>query len=83
MLNIKSLREKIYDYLKNEMQSGNLAHGSSINLNAVSRQLGISKTPLRDALISLNLKVLFPYFQDGVFWLENLHLMTLKNRMKL
>ena len=53
MLNIKSLREQIYDYLKNEMQSGNLAPGSSINLNAVSRQLGISKTPLRDALIQL------------------------------
>ena len=53
MLNIKSLREQIYEHLKSEMQSGNLAPGSSINLNAISRQLMISKTPLRDALIQL------------------------------
>jgi DNA-binding GntR family transcriptional regulator len=53
MLNIKSLREQIYEYLKSEMQSGNLVPGSSINLNAISRQLKISKTPLRDALIQL------------------------------
>ncbi|MBW1847465.1 MAG: GntR family transcriptional regulator [Deltaproteobacteria bacterium] len=53
MLNIKSLREQIYEHLKNEMQSGKLAPGSSINLNAISRQLEISKTPLRDALIQL------------------------------
>ena len=35
------------------MQSGHLIPGSSINLNAISRELGISKTPLRDALIQL------------------------------
>jgi len=53
MLNIKSLREQIYDYFKNEMQSGKLLPGSSINVNEISQQLGISKTPLRDALIQL------------------------------
>jgi DNA-binding GntR family transcriptional regulator len=53
MLNMPSLREQIYQYLRAEMQGGKLAPGVTINLNAVSRQLGISKTPLRDALIQL------------------------------
>lgn len=53
ILNVKSLREQLYDYFKDEMQSGNLLPGSSINLNEISKRLGISKTPLRDALIQL------------------------------
>lgn len=35
------------------MESGTLAPGVTINLNAISQELGISKTPLRDALIQL------------------------------
>jgi DNA-binding GntR family transcriptional regulator len=53
MLTIKSLREQIYEYLRQEMDSGNLIPGSMINLAAISHELGVSKTPLRDALIQL------------------------------
>ena len=53
MLNMQSLREQLYQYLRNEMESGNLAPGMTINLNGISKELGISKTPLRDALIQL------------------------------
>jgi len=53
MLNVKSLREQIYEYLRMEMQSGKLVPGSAINLTAISEKLGVSKTPLRDALIQL------------------------------
>ena len=53
ILNLTSLREQVYQYFREEMQSGSLTPGSSINLNAISRNLGISKTPLRDALIQL------------------------------
>lgn len=52
-INTQSLREQIYLYLRDEMQSGNLAPGATLNLNAISQKLGISKTPLRDALIQL------------------------------
>jgi len=56
ILNLTSLREQVYQYLREEMQSGALTPGSSINLNSVSRKLGISKTPLRDALIQLEVE---------------------------
>jgi len=53
MTNPISLREQVYHFFWQEMQNGNLTPGSSINLNAISNKLGISKTPLRDALIQL------------------------------
>jgi DNA-binding GntR family transcriptional regulator len=53
MLNITSLREQVYQYLRDEMHSRQLLPGSTINLNSISEKLGISKTPLRDALIRL------------------------------
>lgn len=53
MLNTTSLREQIYSFLKKEMRNGNLSDEKFINTTSISNQLGISKTPLRDALIQL------------------------------
>lgn len=44
-LNVLSLREQVYEYLRQEMTSGSLVPGSAINLNKIAAQLGISKTP--------------------------------------
>lgn len=55
-LNFKSLREQVYDYLRIAMNRGELAPGAAINLNAISERLGISRTPLRDALIQLEIE---------------------------
>jgi DNA-binding GntR family transcriptional regulator len=51
-----SLREQVYKYLRRQMNRGDLLPGSSINIGEIARQLGISKTPLRDALIHLELE---------------------------
>lgn len=56
MLNLKSLREQVYQYLREEMHNGNLLPGSMINISEVSKKLGISKSPLRDALIQLEVE---------------------------
>lgn len=53
MLNLTSLREQVYDFLRKEMLQGRLPQGSNIDLNKIAKELGISKTPLRDALIRL------------------------------
>lgn len=49
----RSLREQVYEYLKNEIRAGRLVAGAFINLNEISARLGISKTPLRDAMIQM------------------------------
>ncbi len=53
ILNMKSLKEQVYEYLREQIHNQNLQAGSTINMDATSRRLGISKTPLRDALIQL------------------------------
>lgn len=55
-INIKSLKEQVYDYLKNQISQQDLKPGTAINMDATSKMLGISKTPLRDALIQLEME---------------------------
>ncbi|BBO67348.1 GntR family transcriptional regulator [Desulfosarcina alkanivorans] len=50
---LRSLREQVYRYLRAEMQSGRIVPDEYIRLNELSERLGISKTPLRDAIIQL------------------------------
>lgn len=52
-INLKSLREQVYEYLKEEINKQNLKGGDYIDINAMSKKLNISKTPLRDALLQL------------------------------
>jgi DNA-binding GntR family transcriptional regulator len=54
IINQKSLREQVYDFIREELTRGKLIPGAAINLNALSEELGISKTPLRDALLQLD-----------------------------
>jgi DNA-binding GntR family transcriptional regulator len=54
IINQKSLREQVYDFIREELTRGRLIPGAAINLNAISQELGISKTPLRDALLQLD-----------------------------
>lgn len=49
----RSLREQVYEHLKMMMQEGLLSSGVFLDLGALSTELGISRTPLRDALLTL------------------------------
>lgn len=53
-INQKSLREQVYDYLREELSQGSLIPGMIIDLNLISRKLDVSRTPLRDALLQLD-----------------------------
>lgn len=54
IINQKSLREQVYDFIREELTQGKLIPGAAVNLNAISEELGISKTPLRDAMLQLD-----------------------------
>lgn len=47
------LRERVYLYLKEQLNQGILSPGAFMDLKAIGTALGISRTPLRDALIRL------------------------------
>jgi len=49
-----SLRGQVYDRLRDELLNGTLKAGQRIDLDALARNLGVSRTPLREALIILD-----------------------------
>jgi DNA-binding GntR family transcriptional regulator len=55
-LDITSLSSLVYEDLKRRLNSGALRPGQFIDLSALGRELGMSRTPLRDAMIRLELE---------------------------
>ncbi len=56
VLNLKSLKEQVYEFLQRQLEKGELLPGSEINMEETSRKLGVSRTPLRDALLQLEME---------------------------
>ncbi|MGZ7066550.1 MAG: GntR family transcriptional regulator [Candidatus Aminicenantales bacterium] len=56
ILNIKSLKEQVYEYLREQMRTGEIRPGAVIDMEETSKKLGVSKTPLRDALLQLEME---------------------------
>ena len=47
------LRTQVYEYLRNELKAENLKPGMFVSMNQIMKNLNISRTPLRDALLQL------------------------------
>ena len=50
---LKSLREQVYGHLRHLLSRGEIQPGSFINQDELAARLGVSRTPLRDALLQL------------------------------
>jgi DNA-binding GntR family transcriptional regulator len=55
-LNHSSLRAQVYDVLRADLDAGALRPGATISLDEVAGRLGVSRTPLREALLRLELE---------------------------
>lgn len=53
MLKIKSSSEQIYDYIVHEIEIGNYEAGKRLSETELMEIFGISRTPIREALIRL------------------------------
>lgn len=79
LLQTRSLREQVYDYLRGEMNNGGLQPGSFVDLNALATQLGISRTPLRDALLQLEVEGFVEILPRRGFRLKPITLTEIRN----
>jgi DNA-binding GntR family transcriptional regulator len=52
----KSLTELVKDHVRGRITNGELALGEALSENVLAAQLGISKTPVREALLQLKLE---------------------------
>ncbi len=55
-LNMSTLREQVYLHLRELLHNGRYLPGSTIHIGETAKRLGVSKTPLRDAFIQLELE---------------------------
>ncbi len=73
-LQTRSLREQVYEYLRDEMARGGLQPGAFLDLNDLAQRLGISRTPLREALLQLESQGFITVFPRRGFRLNPLTL---------
>jgi DNA-binding GntR family transcriptional regulator len=55
-IQIASLRQQVYEVLRQDLNEGALRPGDPIRLDDMAARLGISRTPLREALLQLELE---------------------------
>lgn len=78
ILNTASLKDQVYDYLREEIRKRNLMPGSAVNMDSTSKKLGISKTPLRDALIQLEMEGFVSILPRKGIYVKSLTLQEIK-----
>lgn len=54
MANYKPLQEKAYEFLKEKITRGELEHGRFYSETKMAAEIGISRTPFKDALVRLS-----------------------------
>src|SRR5262245_1402821 len=54
MLSVQTLSNRVYDYLLPRILTGELAPGSSLRETGLAQQLGVSRTPIREAMHRLS-----------------------------
>jgi len=52
-VNRSSLREQVYEILRDQLDRGELESGSAIRQDEIAQKLGVSRTPMREALLRL------------------------------
>ena len=76
---IKTLREKVYTHLKTMIKARKLSPGEFIDLNRIGEELGMSRTPLRDAMFHLENEGFITIFPRRGVMLNALDLRTIRN----
>jgi DNA-binding GntR family transcriptional regulator len=77
------LREQVYSYLKRLLNEGALKPGSFLDLNALGTDLGLSRTPLRDALLRLEAEGFVTIHPRRGVVINPLDLQTIRNAYQI
>ncbi|MBW2593891.1 MAG: GntR family transcriptional regulator [Deltaproteobacteria bacterium] len=82
-LDLRSLRSQIYEYIRDEIQTGQLIPGSFIKMREISKHLGVSITPLRDAIIQLECEGFVTILPRRGILLNKMTLPEIKNSLEI
>ena len=83
MLSKTILRDQVREYLLDLMTKGQLDAGKTINLAALARKLGVSVTPIREALTQLQQSNLIKAVPNRGFIIADLNYLEAKDLYEL
>lgn len=78
-----SFRDQVREFLLAEMKQGHLQEGQTINLAALARKLGVSVTPIREALTQLQQSRIITAVPNRGFIISELSLKEAKDLYEL
>lgn len=78
-----NLRDQVYVYLKDAIFKQDFKRGQNINLDELSRNLGVSNTPIRESINSLVKEGLIEYRQNNGFYVIDPDKQTVNDLMQL
>jgi DNA-binding GntR family transcriptional regulator len=78
-VSIKTLRERVYDYLKEQINARRLKEGEFLDLKRIGSELGMSRTPLRDALFQLESEGFITIYPRRGVMLNSLDMKTVRD----
>lgn len=76
---LETLRIKVYEYLKEQINSQKFRPGDFLDLNLIGNELGMSRTPLRDALFQLESEGFLTIYPRRGVMLNDLDLKTVRD----
>ena len=83
MQSLVNVRDQVREHLITKMQKGKLQIGKTINLAALSRDLGVSVTPIREALTQLQQSQIIQAIPNRGFIVGELQVSEAKNLYEL
>jgi DNA-binding GntR family transcriptional regulator len=79
MLNYRSLKDIVYDYISEQITSGKLKPNEAINEATICKDLEISRTPVREALMQLSSEGYIEHVPRRGFFTRELSLERVSN----
>ena len=76
---IEPLRERVYEYLKERINTHRVRAGEFLDLDGIGAELGMSRTPLRDALFQLESEGFITIFPRRGVMVNTLELKTIRD----
>lgn len=80
---LPTLREQVYTYLKSKLNDGSIKPGAFLDLHALGADLGLSRTPLRDALLRLEAEGFITIHARRGVVVNTLDIHTIRNSYQL
>ncbi|MBW2093945.1 MAG: GntR family transcriptional regulator [Deltaproteobacteria bacterium] len=73
------LRTQVYEYLREQLKTGKLRPGMFVSINKMVENLGLSRTPLRDALLQLQVEGFVTFLPQRGIKINELNLKEIEN----